>query len=405
MSIVLHVATCVGRGQQAGIEAIDSTEEAREHTGAAGLLRRFDNEVHMIFARRTTAIAVLAWVVSGPLQSQQEPNPDRLFVRVQTPLRAQPSPSAPQAAVLRPGTLLTATADTPPSGGFVRVTGDNGQQGWVPAATVRPLAFLEAEQQLEPFGGLEGVRPTDRTLPQGRAGATAAQCQSFPSCPITGCATEASHKLTNTRKRTFPQSTSIKILTFDELDLLQALTDSKGIPQGEHLTAAQRKDLTNFTIGTQTISEGDHIAVTGFIAQDRTIRCGGAESVNCGHKNAGNAPDTSPCTRSDIHVPIVKTVAGRQVESVVTEPIPQGPNVKVWTPAAFMALKKQGRRLLIHGGLFYDSIHIVNTSESGSSQPKRFTVWELHPITAVLVCKRQDNKCDPATATDWTPLK
>ena len=223
---------------------------------------------------------------------------------------------------------------------------------------------------------------------------------------MTGCATEASHKLTNTRKRTFPKATAFKILTFDELDLLQALTDSKGIPQGEHLTAAQRKQLSNFPIGTQTISEGDHIAVTGFIAQDRTIRCGGAESVNCGHKNSNDAPDTSPCTRTDIHVPIVANANGRQVKSFVSEPIPQGPNVKVWTPAAFMGMKKQGRRLLIRGGLFYDSIHIVNTSESAaSSQPKRFTIWEIHPITAVLVCKRQDNKCDPRTATDWTPLK
>ena len=102
----------------------------------------------------------------------------------------------------------------------------------------------------------------------------------------------------------------------------------------------------------------------------------------------------------------MEQVNGHEVQSIVTEPIPQGPNVKVWTPAAFRELKKEGRRLLIRGGLFYDSGHIVNTDEnSTTSQPKRFTIWEIHPITAVLVCKRQDNKCDPATATDWTPLK
>jgi hypothetical protein len=102
-------------------------------------------------------------------------------------------------------------------------------------------------------------------------------------------------QITNTRKRTFPPaSAQIKILNFDELDLLQALTDSKGIPQGEHLSAAERKKLSGFTIGTQTISEGDHIAVTGFVPSDRTVRCGGAESVNCGHKNALDAAGTSP---------------------------------------------------------------------------------------------------------------
>ena len=71
------------------------------------------------------------------------------------------------------------------------------------------------------------------------------------------------------------------------------------------------------------------------------------------------------------------------------------------------AVKKEGRRLLIRGGLFYDSKHLVNTDENStlSSQPKRFTLWEIHPISAVLVGNRPDNKCDPETATDWTPLK
>ena len=144
--------------------------------------------------------------------------------------------------------------------------------------------------------------------------------------------------------------------------------------------------------------------MTGFIAEDRNIRCGGAESVNCGHSEpAGGDP---ACTRTDIHLPIVEGVNGHEVQSIVSEPIPQGPNVKMWTPSAFREVKKQGRKLLIRGGLFYDSAHIVNTDENGAiSQPKRFTLWEIHPITAVLVCKRQDNKCDPETATDWNPLK
>lgn len=353
----------------------------------------------MAALRCVGAMIVLALIASHSLLPQ-EPNPDRQFVRVQTPLRAKPGAAGSETVVLRPGTLVTNVADSTPTAGFVEVTTDKGVRGWLPSTSVRPVAFLDAEQTLEPFGGVSGARAT---MPAARA---AAQCQPFSSCPITGCAMEAPHKLTNTRKRTFPPTTApIKVLTFEDLDLLQALTDSKLIPQGEHLTAAQRKQLTNFTIGTQTISEGDHIAVTGFVASDRIISCGGAESVNCGHKNAHDAPDTEPCTRTDIHVPIVATVEGRQIQSFVSEPIPQGPNVKLWTPAVFTTAKTAGKRLLIRGGLFYDSIHIVNTREDPSSQPKRFTLWEIHPITAVFVCKRADNNCDPETAADWDPLK
>ena len=70
-----------------------------------------------------------------------------------------------------------------------------------------------------------------------------------------------------------------------------------------------------------------------------------------------------------------------------------------------MAVKKQGKCLLIRGGLFYDSIHVVNTDPNETGQPKRFTVWELHPVTAVLVCAKPNNQCDVNTPADWQPLK
>ena len=204
----------------------------------------------MTVVRGIATIAVVGFIVSVRLLSQQEIDPNRLFVRVQTPLQPKPSPStAGQLPILRPGTLVTALPDTPQSGAFVQVATDDGRKGFVLATTLRPLAVLEAQQQLEAFGGLEGVQPMDRT--RGFPSARAAQCSPFPSCPTSGCATNAAHKLTNTRKRLFPKATPIKILTFDELDLLQALTDAKGIPQGEHLTAAQRKQLTNFLIAAK----------------------------------------------------------------------------------------------------------------------------------------------------------
>jgi hypothetical protein len=49
---------------------------------------------------------------------------------------------------------------------------------------------------------------------------------------------------------------------------------------------------------------------------------------------------------------------------------------------------------------------LVNTDgKSVTGEPKRFTLWEVDPITAVLVCKRQDNKCDSDTTFEWDPLK
>ena len=54
------------------------------------------------------------------------------------------------------------------------------------------------------------------------------------------------------------------------------------------------------------------------------------------------------------------------------------------------------------GGL-YDSKHVANRRREQHQQPtQRFTFWEIHPITAVLVCKREDNNCEPIVSDDWT---
>ncbi len=100
------------------------------------------------------ATAVVGISMAVPLISQQEIDPKSPVVRVQTPLQPKPSPStAGQLPILRPGTLVTATPDTPQSGAFVQVATDDGRKGFVLATAVRPLAVLEAEQQLEAFGG------------------------------------------------------------------------------------------------------------------------------------------------------------------------------------------------------------------------------------------------------------
>jgi hypothetical protein len=301
---------------------------------------------------------------------------------------------------LRPG-LTVRMLESTPQNGFAKVRTAAGLEGWVSVDHVRPIAALDAEQALESLGGLEAAGAARGPGPI--AFAAAAPCKPFNQCPVVGCATDAAHKLTNRRKRTFPSTTKpARVLSFESLRLLQEETDHRGVPQGEHLSQADRALLRDIDVGGVSVSEGNLIAVTGFIAKERNLRCGGAESVNCRHHN-GSETD-SACTRSDIHIPVVENADGTEFDSIVVEPIPQGPDVKRLTPAALREVQESGRRVLIRGGLFYDSIHIVNTGEGPQNQPKRFTVWELHPVTAVLVCSRADNKCDPANDSDWKPL-
>jgi hypothetical protein len=180
------------------------------------------------------------------------------------------------------------------------------------------------------------------------------------------------HKLTNQRKRTIPASSAkIKILTFADLDALQVETDARDVPQGEHLTANQRKKLLNFKIGSQTISEGDHVAVTGFVAPDRDVRCGGAESVNCGHKNTSAESKTALALARIFTCPLCRNpMAFRFSRSSRSH----SARAERQDLAAASVHETQGRQAANPRprGLFYDSFHIVNTHQTGGgSQPKR----------------------------------
>jgi hypothetical protein len=64
----------------------------------------------------------------------------------------------------------------------------------------------------------------------------------------------------------------------------------------------------------------------------------------------------------------------------------------------------RGKVLLIEGGLFYDNLHFTNGDASNPipGQPKRFSLWEIHPVTSVKVCRKATvSQCDPDRASDW----
>lgn len=62
--------------------------------------------------------------------------------------------------------------------------------------------------------------------------------------------------------------------------------------------------------------------------------------------------------------------------------------------------------IVVVGSLTYDNEHFVNDNPASpkSSQPKRFSLWEIHPITAFYVCPAGDG-CDSTQVTQWVALE
>jgi hypothetical protein len=116
------------------------------------------------------------------------------------------------------------------------------------------------------------------------------------------------------------------------------------------------------------------------------------ESVNCNLKKEPN---------NDIHISVAETKNASEFEGIVVEMIPQD-RPENWTSTEVDTL--HGKVLLIEGGLFYDNLHFANSDANNpmGGQPPRFSLWEIHPITSLKVCKKNTaSQCDPNRASDW----
>ena len=201
------------------------------------------------------------------------------------------------------------------------------------------------------------------------------------SCPTFGCEEEGSpHALGNTLKHTIPPAGTPIKLNFDHFGELQDLANHS-VGQDADLTREQRDKLRGLklTSPTVTVSEGDLVELTGFlIGLPNRPGASGAESVNCRLSGTKN---------SDFHIPVGRHASDSEFEGIVVEMIPQGRNPK-WTTKKLKKIAKDERPVIIRGQLFYDNKHEVNDDpdENKPGQPKRHSLWEIHPVTELLAC-------------------
>jgi hypothetical protein len=236
------------------------------------------------------------------------------------------------------------------------------------------------------------------------AAASAQACAAdLASCGVIGCAQpDTPHALANTLKRNVLPAGTAAQLSFDDLHGLQSEAEQQVGSTGGELTSDQRASLTQLAVANGTASEGDLVQATGFLVGTPHANTG--ESVNCSLRGVEN---------NDFHIPLnpqPQSAFGSPQEaefsSIVVEMIPQN-RPAAWSLDQLKKVRDQNRRVLVVGQLFYDNLHRTNGDPANpqSGQPRRFALWEIHPVTALLVCGRDDGSCDPSNAGDWTPIE
>lgn len=243
-------------------------------------------------------------------------------------------------------------------------------------------------------------------------GDTAVKCtfKTLDACPKIGCAKpDTPTAVANGQKRTVTNTGSPAKISFDNLQDLQTDVEKNPFPMdvaGEKvksyrsMKAAPRKILlSGLPTGGKKFSEGDFVELTGFIASEKQKpHPNKGETVNCKFTDE---------PRNDYHISVTPTKNSDETKGVVVEMIPQNPHRKHkdWNLDKLRKIQDKQFAVKIEGRLFFDSEHTPNTSKTSTSkQPRRFSLWEIHPVSSFFVC-------DSGTCTssgwkaleDWTP--
>jgi len=168
----------------------------------------------------------------------------------------------------------------------------------------------------------------------------------------------------------------------------QDLVDLQKEAENANLT----KGLTDRAV-LEKMGEGKYVSYVALIKDAHYSDVGSGEAVNC--KIPGEPTN-------DIHIVLMPDTTDPDECRSTTAEISPHYRPPSWTPAN---LNKLGKPVRIQGHLFYDGSH---TPCKGSSRPnpKRASLWEIHPVYSVEVCESSDlNQCRNSTrAADWVPL-
>jgi len=200
------------------------------------------------------------------------------------------------------------------------------------------------------------------------------------NCGIQGGSSDPAKQAESRAKNDFCAATQLPhVITYQELVSLQS--QSANMP----------KRLPDRTM-VNKLGEGEYVSYVAFIKDAHYSDVAAGEAVNC--NIPGNATN-------DIHIVLLKDSNDDECLSTTAEMSPhyRPPD---WTPENLLKASA-GHPVRVQGHLFFDGSH---TPCSGNSRPnpKRASLWEIHPVYSVDVCTQTTiAECQSSTA-EWAPL-
>lgn len=212
------------------------------------------------------------------------------------------------------------------------------------------------------------------------------------SCGITGSGGDESNQ--NAAKNNFCATGTPQPMTIAEMAQLQTqVANDPNIDFGDEDDPPRKKGPQVDRAPLQALGEGKLVSVLAYVLFARQE---GAESVNC----ENNVPDQP--AYHDIHIELVDSpTTTDECSGVVAEMIPHH-RPAVWTADNVSKVSTAKLMVRVTGQLFFDSSHFPCENNQGvRDNPKRASLWEIHPIYKFEVCSA--GTCT-ATSGKWVAL-
>ena len=230
-----------------------------------------------------------------------------------------------------------------------------------------PLLAVDFDMKCHPFKSIEVKRPIDSKCgPTGDAG------------------TKKALALQDEAKDNFCAKGKVKDLHFADYPKMQAAAEKA-------LGGAHYEPPTN-RAALHKLGEGTLVRIVGYVDRARYSDVEKGESVNC---------NLSGDIDNDVHIPLLQKPGQDECKSVTAEVSPHyRPND--WTPGN---LNKQKMPVRITGQLVFDAEHKPCTGTK-VEEPKRQSVWEVHPVYKIETCTAKSAKdCVATNDKVWAALK
>jgi hypothetical protein len=213
------------------------------------------------------------------------------------------------------------------------------------------------------------------------------------SCPASGNSqANTPQAAQNTAKNNFCASNKPVSIDFDVLHQLQQEAASVTTFGSDQQLPKDRSVLRKLTTKVGAIGEGTEVRIVAFVINAHPSNVGSGESVNCKLK---------PAESNDIHIVLGQNSNQDDECSSVTAEMSPHFRPDTWTPNNMN--QNNARLFRFTGQLFFDASHKPCTGSTGPN-PKRSSLFEIHPVYEVEVCGDAHNSCTVDSDQNWISL-